>query len=286
MRYLSLLIALLAMGTLMAQTAEKVQAFPDTRIINAHSAQTLKKGFLEFRVAHKFGDLIGPAGGWETFYGLENASDIRLGFEYGITDRLMAGIGRTKGNGPVKRLVEVFGKYKLLQQTEGNWWPSMSIMANTTMSTMRKSINPDAISAFPKWSHRLSFLGELTLTRKFGKWFSVAAVPTYLHRNYVAYNDVNDMLFLGLAARLEFSEGWAVVSDMFLPFTNRPDYPTDYFPPLGIAIQYETGGGHIFEVCFTNNEGINPNDFLPYSDANWLDKQFRFGFRIVRKFIL
>lgn len=289
MRYVSLFfLAILASGSgsLFAQSEERVRAFPDTRIVNAHSGETLKKGFLEFRVDHKFGNLLGPTGGWETFYGLESATDIRIGFEYGITDQLMVGLGRTKGNGPVLRLVEGLAKYKLLEQTQEDWWPTVTLMANTVASTMRKSLNPEAISHFPEWHHRLSFLGQVIISRQIGKKFSVAAIPTYLHRNYVAFHDVNDLYFLGVGTRFEFTKGWALVGDLFVPLSTRADYQGDYYPPLGIAIEYETGGGHIFQVNFANNEGIVANDFLPYTDTNWLDRQFRFGFFIVRKFVL
>lgn len=287
MRLLLLSAALLMAGILgLAQTPKVVKPFSDTRIVNAHSGQTLKKGFLEFRVDHRFGDLIGTRGGWETFYGLENASDIRIAFEYGITNRLMVGIGRTKGDGPVKRLVEGLVKYQIVQQTEENWLPNISVTGNAVMSTMSKSLNPNNISSFPEWYHRLSFMGQLTISRAFGKRFSLAAIPTYLHRNYVTYDDVNDLLFLGVGGRFEFSEGWAILSDLFVPLTNRPDYEDTYFPPLGVALEYETGGGHIFQVNFMNNEGIVANDFLPYTDTDWLEGQFRFGFHIVRKFVL
>ena len=38
----------------------------------------------------------GDNGGIHTFYGFDNAQDIRFGFEYGITDRFTAGFGRSK----------------------------------------------------------------------------------------------------------------------------------------------------------------------------------------------
>jgi hypothetical protein len=55
--------------------------------------ETLKKGTLEFRIEHKFGDAAGDLGGINTLYGLDNATDIRFAFEYGLTNNLM--IGRT-----------------------------------------------------------------------------------------------------------------------------------------------------------------------------------------------
>jgi len=58
-------------------TAQEIvyQTFKDTRIVNTHSVETLKAGKMDFRVAHRFGDIAGAAGGWKTLYGLENAAD-------------------------------------------------------------------------------------------------------------------------------------------------------------------------------------------------------------------
>ncbi len=71
--------------------------FKGTRLVNAHSIETIRKHELDFRVAHRFGDIIGEYGGNKTFFGLENSTDIKISFDYGISDRLTVGIGRVKG---------------------------------------------------------------------------------------------------------------------------------------------------------------------------------------------
>jgi hypothetical protein len=40
-------------------------------------------------------------------FGLDNSADIRIAFEYGITDKMMIGLGRSKGTGsPYKSLID------------------------------------------------------------------------------------------------------------------------------------------------------------------------------------
>jgi len=86
------------------ETPEPVyQTFKDTRVINAHSVETLKAGMLDFRIGHRFGDIAGAGGGWQTFWGLEEASDVLIGFEYGLSDKFMIGINRSKGSGKVNQ---------------------------------------------------------------------------------------------------------------------------------------------------------------------------------------
>src|SRR5436190_15276331 len=60
--------------------------FKGLRIINAQTIETAKKHNLQFNVQHRFGDIAGTVGGIHTFFGLDAATDIRISFDYGITD--------------------------------------------------------------------------------------------------------------------------------------------------------------------------------------------------------
>ena len=63
-------------------------SFKTTRVINSHSLENTAHGVLDFRISHRFGFL---SGGVNEFFGLDNA-DVRLGLDYGISDRLMVGV--------------------------------------------------------------------------------------------------------------------------------------------------------------------------------------------------
>ena len=84
-RILLLLTAVFALQTAYNQEGVS-QTFKDSRVINTHSVETLPKRKLDVRIFHRFGDLAGDNGGFQTFYGLENASDVVIGLEYGITN--------------------------------------------------------------------------------------------------------------------------------------------------------------------------------------------------------
>ena len=80
-------------------------SFKTTRVINGHSIETVKKNQLDFRVSHRFGDIAGsPNDHIHSFFGFDQAADIAIIFEYGITDDLTVGIGRMKGAGPLREL--------------------------------------------------------------------------------------------------------------------------------------------------------------------------------------
>src|SRR5690349_13794850 len=65
--------------------------FKSTRLINGHTIEMRNQKVLEFVISHRFDKL--NSGAYE-FFGLDGAT-IRLGLDYGITDRLNVGIGRS-----------------------------------------------------------------------------------------------------------------------------------------------------------------------------------------------
>jgi hypothetical protein len=269
-----------------------IATFKSTRIINAQSNETLKKGELDFRVAHRFGDAAGDAGGSKTFFGMDNSTDIRIAFEYGITDRLMVGVSRAKGSGNFSQLYEGLAKFKVLQQTMDNRIPlGITVFGNAVVSAMKSSDVESDANHFDNFSSRMSYTGQVILSRKFGNILSLAVLPTYIHRNRVVHMDVNDMFAVGVGGRLRFSKRLALVVDYFLPF--REQASKDYFEgrgvkfynPLGVGLEIETGG-HVFSVNFTNSTAILENQFIPETTSTWLEGQFRWGFNISRRFSL
>ena len=88
--------------------------------------ETLPKRKLDVRIFHRFGDLAGENGGFQTFYGLENASDVVIGLEYGVSDNLTVGLYRSKGAGALadgtsglRQVLNGIAKYRLLRQKSG-----------------------------------------------------------------------------------------------------------------------------------------------------------------------
>src|SRR5689334_22354948 len=100
------------LGTEDSVQSEKVtNAFKSSRVIASHSLENVAAGVLDFRIMHRFGTVNSGAG---EFFGLDQAT-IRLGFDYGITDRLAIGIGRSS----LYKEVDGFIKYRALWQTTG-----------------------------------------------------------------------------------------------------------------------------------------------------------------------
>lgn len=264
-------------------TAEKVSGtFSSTRVINAHSVETLQKRMLDVRIGHRFGDL---GDGWQTFFGLENVSDVQIGAEYGITDNLMVGFNRSKGHGPMRGLMNGFAKYRILHQTSDNKMPiSLAALAQMSVSSVKKSSDLNQLASFSKGSHRLMYTLQLMVARKFSNRFSLQLNGTYVHRNVVFSNDQNGVFALGLASRIGLNDEFAIILDAAYPFSSLRTFENGYYFPLGIGFEWVTGGGHVFQINFTNSGGMTESDYLVNTKSNWLDGQFKLGFTISRLF--
>ena len=278
------LLTLLVILTFGAFGQDVEGTFIGTRILNGHSVETLKKGALEFKIMHRFGDIAGPDGGVQQFFGFDNAADIRFAFEYGITDKIMVGIGRSKGTGaPYRSLVDGFIKYRFLTQNKERGIPfTMALLGASTITYMKASDDSTSVQSFPKFAHRLAYVTQLHIARKFGERVSIALIPTYVHRNFVAQNDVNGLFALGGGFNFTFTKEMGMLFEYYHVFS-EPGLRPDNFNSLSAGFEYTTNG-HNFKIVWTNARGFNETQFIPYTYSDWTLGQFRLGFSISRTF--
>ncbi len=267
------------------EIVEEPITFSSTRIINGHSIASLPKGTYEMRIEHRFGDFSGTNGGYQNMFGFDYLSDMRIAIEYGLSDKFMLGFGRSKGTGaPYRSLLDGFLKFKVLEQKKGSMPLSMTVISGSSFTYMKNSILQSDVSFFPKASHRLAYFTQLNLAKHFGERFSLALIPTLLHRNYVTQNDQNTLFALGSAFRLKISSRFAILAEYYHVFHNKQFRPSSFYKnSLGLALEWFTFG-HNFTVNFTNSGGLGETQFIPYTTENWLKGQFRFGFCVARKF--
>lgn len=272
----------------------KVRTFKDTRVINTHSVETLPKRKLDIRIGHRFGDLAGDRGGSQTFFGLENASDVMIGGEYGFTNNFTAGIYRTKGAGSLpggtpglRQLLNLIGKYRILHQKEDESMPfSLTVLGLASMSTAKRiETNPDIINNFPEFSHRLAYVGQLLIGRKFSDGFSLQIIPSYVHRNLVAFEDENGIFSMGVASRIQISKVIGIIFDATFPFSEMRTADNGFYHAIGVGLEFETGG-HVFQINLTNATAVMETDYIPYTTSSWSEGEFRLGFTVSRTFNL
>ena len=263
------------------------QTFKDRWVINSFSVETLPKNKLDIRIAHRFGNVGGDAGGWPTLYGLETASDVSIGGEYGILDDLTLGFNRSKGAGSLRQLLNTFLKYKIFAQEEGEGRPiSLVVVGMTSLSTTEKSNDPSSMTYFDNFAHRMVHHGTLLAARKFSDKFSLQLSAGLTHRNVIPNGQENNTFHLGMATRIQVTRTLGIIGDFAIPFIEKAtDSTRDHYAPIGIGFEFDTGG-HIFQLNLTNATGLMPTDYIPYTFANWGDGEFRIGFTISRVFNL
>jgi hypothetical protein len=267
-------------------TATKV--FYSQKLINTKSVEVLKKGVLEFNVSHNFGDIGGDNGGIRRFFGLDNSTDVRIGFQLGLSDKFNLVAARTKGLF-VTQQWELGAKWQLLTQMDND--PShplsLTIYANDVVTSQRKTVNQE--TSFEDFGDRHSQIVQLLLARKFGK-VSLQLNPLYLHTNHVVAIDQKSMFALGGAIRLPLSKKIIFLADYFHPFrtsTTQNSFESQgikFYDPFGIGLEIVTEG-HVFHLNFTNATEILENRFIRKTLTNWGDGEFRWAFTISRNFV-
>jgi len=263
------------------------KVFYSQKVINTKSVETLRKGVLEFNVAHNFGDIAGDNGGIRRFFGLDNSTDVRIGFQLGLGNKLNLVAARTKGLF-VTQQWELGLKYQFLHQMDND--PShplsLTMYVNDVVSTQKRSSLANQETSFADFGDRHSQIIQLMLARKFGK-VSFQLNPLYLHTNHVAPYDNNTIFALGGAIRIPLSKKIVVLADYFHPFRSQRSIDSlgKFYDPLGIGFEIVTEG-HVFHLNFTNVTEILENRFIRKTVTNWGDGEYRWAFTISRNFIL
>ena len=247
-------------------------SFKATRVINLHSLENTAGGELDIKISHRFGFL---SGSFYELFGLDQAT-IRIGGDYGISDRLMVGVGRSN----FEKTYDGFVKFKVLRQSTGakKMPVTLSLLATTAVTTI-KFQDPDRENFF---SSRLYYTGQLIIGRKFSNAFSFQLSPTIVHRNLVATNaEENDVLAIGAAARIKLGKRTSLNGEYIyvLPDQLAPGFKNS----LSVGFDIETGG-HVFQLHFTNSTSMIEKGFIAETVGGWEDFDVHFGFNISRVF--
>jgi len=247
-----------------------------TRLVLSQTAETIKKGNLNFQVIHRFGDIAGKNGGAETDFGIDRVNDVYIGFEYGITDNLTVDFGRST----IGQLIQLGLKYALVHQTSDDATPLAITLLGQT------GVRP--YQSFTTFDSRISRLGQVIFARKFSKDFNFQVSPTFVANN-TAYPNLpgseKDFFAVQAAARIALNRHMGFIVDYAHSFSSFRDNNFNFQDPLGIGYEVETGG-HVFTLNITNANAVNEINFLSNSQNRFSRGQYRLGFTISRMFDL
>lgn len=243
--------------------------FKGTRVINAQSVETPGKHILQFQILHRFGNIKDGAYG---FFGLD-AATIRLGLDYGITERLAIGVGRSSFG----KVYDGNIKYQLIKQANDGLPFSLSLFSNLAISTAQKSSPDNDIEL----SSRMSYTYQVLFARKFSESLSLQLMPTLIHRNQVILPNNNQVYALAAGGRFKLSKRMSINAEYFYVLDGIDTKL--YHNGVAIGMDIETGG-HVFQFHVTNSAGMIEQQFVATNSDNFFDGDLRIGFNISRAF--
>lgn len=253
--------------------APVIGTFKSTKLINLQTNETIRKKTLDVRISHLFGPVGRKSGGSvHSLYGLDQSDDIRIGLHYGISNRVMVGVSRSKRFENLEGLVKV----KVLEQRKDNDIPaSVTFFGNVTWSARNSAL-------FAEQTDRMSYCYQLILARKFNSRFSMMLVPTFLHRNLVYEPDENNTFSMSAGARFKFSPSTSFIADYSHTFNAESPVQKNE-DVIGAGFEIETGG-HVFTLMFSNASGLLENDYLVNTKDTWKAGGMKLSFIISRIF--
>ncbi len=249
--------------------------FKGTRLINGQTVETKGEGDLEFIFSHRFGAI--SSGAYE-LYGLDQAY-VRLGLEYGLTDRLGVGIGRNSSD----KTMDGYLRYKIARQSTGEKNMPVTITAFGIAAAKLSPRTEDA--GYPiGLADRMSYTGQLLIARKFNSMLSLQLMPTLVHKNTVDKSiENNDTYAMGIGGRLKVTRSVALTTEYYYR-VGVPEGNT-FYNPIGFGVDIETGG-HVFQLVMTNSQGLTERAFLTETTGDFFRGDIHLGFNVTRTFQL
>ncbi len=285
-RTLAFLLISAFMVSLSAQDETQAEAkskpvrftFGTSILIDNHTIATPYKGGLELEIHHRF-SLIEN---YKNLFGIYGAANTRLGLNYGITDRIMVGVGTTKDY----KLQDIQWKYLILQQTEDNKMPvSLSYYGNMMLDLRQDEVFGPEESY--RHIHRLSYFNQLILARKLSERFSVQVAPSVIYFNSVprfsdtsGYKNLNFGLSAGARATLFGVHSLIIEYDQLLT-----KQELDVQPRPNLALGWEIGTAtHTFQVFAANYSQIINQRNIVFNTNNFAKGEYLIGFNITVRF--
>ncbi|WP_282136159.1 DUF5777 family beta-barrel protein [Seonamhaeicola maritimus] len=244
--------------------------FKGLKIVNFESTKLVSKKELSLIVSHRFGSL---EDGIDTFFGLDDAVT-RINFVFGVTDGLNIGISRSS----FMKIYESSIKYRLTRQ-EKNGFPFTIVGYNSILiNTALDKVNYPLL----EFKHRVGYTTQILIARKVNSNLSFELAPTLFHDNFVVIDEQDNTQYaLGIGGRYKLSKRWSLNTDYGWHLNRADNSP--FKNPFSIGVDLETGG-HVFQMHFTNAQGMNTNSFLGQTSGNWSDGNIYFGFNLSRRF--
>ena len=234
------------------------------------STTTLRRGNLDFVIQHAFGPV---SSGIRNLFGLDAAANIRFGLDYGLTDAIMIGVGRSRFN----KVVDLRVKARVLRQS--GWQIAGLYAAGVETPEDGRDL-----------ADRMSYHASALIGKRLSERMVVQLAPGLSRFVYApdelrpATNELlisqNNHWSVGAAGRYEMQDNVSLTAEYLAVLGERTDGTHDV---LSVGVDLETGG-HVFQMFFTSTQWITPQHAIAWSRSPVSDLDFGWGFNVHRVF--
>ena len=286
---ISLILAFLIVGSSFAQNTDSkakkdnspVYGVWDSEIlIDNQTTRDTPAKTLEAFIQHRFGMV--NTNHIHDLYGIYAAgANVRLGINYTPIKHLTLGYGLTKNH----MYSDFSAKYVLFQQTNSNSMPVGIALYGVAAIDGRPDAN---FGEHYKFTNRMSYFGQVLVSRKVCDHFTVEATGSFTHYNMVATGANHDVIGVGIAGQIKFTTESSIIFQYDVPLKIQGISEQTSFssansakPNFGIGYQVETAA-HSFQIYLTTASGILPQDCYMNNHNDWTKGDLMLGFTITR----
>ncbi len=246
--------------------------FKAPKVIGLNSVKQIGQHQLHMSILHTFNGSV--SGGIDTFFGIDNGANVRLGLDYGVTDDISVGIGRTSS----LKVVDTRVKWTFMHQKLESTPVSIAALGSVSIETI-----PNRFTSNPSISDKMGYLGMLMVARKFSDRLSLQVSPMVGYFVRPVLEEQQNLIALGIAGRYKTSDRVAFTFET-IPILDKPE---SLSLPVALGIDLETGG-HVFQMFFTTSSFHTEHYIMAYNFEPFFDEKplFRFGFNVNRIFAL
>lgn len=249
------------------------EVFLTMSLITMSTTSNLERNNMNSTIMHNFG-LV--SGGVKDFWGLDNGAAVRLGIDYGITDKLSVGIGRTSREDNV----DLRFKYTVLNQMRSGKIPvQVSIKGDIGINTQKENRFDFT------FQERLNTFGSITVARKFNETFSFQVAPMISNFNTVVL-EIKDQkiehthIGSGFGGEIRLNNNHSFSFEYYLVLGDRTAGTKN---PAAVSWQVDTGG-HVFQMFLMSGTWFTEQHLLARTTTDFFAPDFRIGFNVNRVF--
>lgn len=261
----SVLFAAAAVFLLTPAGADAQRIFHSTQSANLQTTETLQKGNWLFEISHRFSPPIST--GSRSLWGFDGPVNNRFGLAWAPANGLLVGVQRTN----LEDNLELYGKARLLQGAAGSVPLAVAVMGGAAWNTEVAELQGAEDGEFQAYAqvivNALLFDGDV----------AIGVVPSWLYnprlRDFEAFNSVA----VGLAAQWYLTDAMSLLGEWIVTET-----VTDSENDSGtFGMEFETRG-HFFKIVVTNQDRMQPTQYLGGSRNPFDADNLRLGFNITR----